>query len=676
MNTQSERLSAAELLHETDARITQALENFFQRRHAPIQDAILRTLSAQITPSAIATGQACLDWLNAYPETLSAAFADQFRHHLAQPETFAPGQDEHPTELQLVDDDTFRRQLEEEKAVAHLNETLRADMLLLFGRMQALRRAALEDEAHASAYGPQPVIRALSRALDALDINSASGTLMLQCAVAPLLDTLKHTYAALNQFLGAQDIPALPQPHAARAPQRRETGAGQDILAHIRSVAAHAAEADPAGLPSALPPELIDTLKAWQARLPSVAEALPIASAQLLRQLQEDALQSGTGASERAVLDAVADLFDFILDDPGVSLRYKAVIAHLQIPVLRVALLAPDFFSDDQHPARQVIDLLGLFSRRFPEHAPAHGAALEQVESTCATILHDPGHLAEAFAQAQRTLANWLAREDARTEADLASEVAQLERIEQQELGTLLALDNLRDLAERYPAPESVLRRLEAAWVPYMASLYVAESGEGPDWRAACLTLLQLFLSLQAPDSDAAREARLQTIPRINAALRSGLLAQGAAPAQLKDFFGAITVTQESWIRPAATGQREAAVSTFTPRHISREQIESLARQMQDAPAHDPALQQAQQLLEGDWVDFHPPYEGLTTARVAWVGTQGYLLFCDSEGEQRFSLDCARLALEIRAGRAQIPEHSLTRKAMLRLKSKLENVPA
>jgi hypothetical protein len=70
-------------------------------------------------------------------------------------------------------------------------------------------------------------------------------------------------------------------------------------------------------------------------------------------------------------------------------------------------------------------------------------------------------------------------------------------------------------------------------------------------------------------------------------------------------------------------------------------------------------------------VDFDPPYEDLATARVAWVGVHGYLLFCDSAGEQRFSLDCDRLAVEIRAGRARIPEQSLTRKAMLRLKTQL-----
>jgi hypothetical protein len=321
-----------------------------------------------------------------------------------------------------------------------------------------------------------------------------------------------------------------------------------------------------------------------------------------------------------------------------------------------------------------LIDLMGLFSCRFPEPSPSHVPALEQIEAVCAAILDDPGHPAEAFAQGRNVLAAWLVDENARTESGLALDVAQLERIERQELGTLLALENLHDLTERFPAPESVLRRLEAAWVPHMASLYVAESGEGPDWRAACLTLLQLFQSLQAPDSDAARESRLQSIPSINTALRGGLLAQGAEPAQLKDFFSVITATQECWIRPAV-GQREAVVSTFEPRRVSQTQIESLARQVAGTPTHDPVLLQTQQLQEGDWVDFDPPFDGLTTARVAWVGVHGYLLFCDSEGEQRFSLDCDRLAAEIRAGRAQIPEQSLTRKAMLRLKTHLSAEP-
>lgn len=661
MNIQSTSLTPAALLSEADARMTQALGNFFQRCHAPLQGSVLRAITAQMSPAAIATGQTCLDWLDTSPDTLSTAFADQFHLHLARPETFARRHGSRPAELQLLDDDALKRQLAEEKAAAQLTDALRADMLLLFGRLQAVRRAASEDPARPDAYGPLPVVRALSRALDTLDIDSACGTLLLQCATAPLLDTLKNTYTALNQFLGAQDIPELPVARAAPLPRNTQADAGQAILAHIQSVAAPAD-----GLPP-MPHRLVDSLEDWQNRLPSVPYTPPAPSASTLQQLQQRARHAGMGALDLAVLDAVAGLFGFILDDPGLSPHFKAAIAHLQIPALRAALAAPDFFSDDQHPARQLIDLVGLFSRRFPGHAHSHAPALGQVQSACAAILRDPGHPAEAFAHAHSSLVAWLTDEEARSSAGLASEVALLEHIERQELGTLLALENLRDLTERYPAPESVLRRLEAAWVPHMASLYVAESGEGPDWRAACRILQQLFLSLQAPDSDATRESRLQSIPSINTALRHGLLAQRAEPAQLKDFFSAITATQECWIRPAL-GQRERVVSAFTPRRVSREQIESFAHQL---AGDDPALQQIRPLREGDWVDFEPAYEGLTAARVAWVGVNGHLLFCDSTGGRHVSLDCEQFAAVMRAGRARMPEQSITRKAMLHLKADL-----
>jgi hypothetical protein len=694
METLPDALSADALLCEADMRMAQALDNFFQRSRTVIQDAVLRAIGQQMTPSSLAIGQTCMDWLSAYPDALSSAFADQFRQHLARPESFERQTGDHPAELELVDDAKLRRQLAEDKAAALLSEDLQPELLLLFGRLLALRK----HPAPPDTYGPHSVMHALSRALDSLDFAPESGTLLMQCATVPLRETLKQTYTALNHYLNEQGV----EEHAAvvspppPAPVARQAASsiGQDILAHIHAVASqdHAMpSAGPHGasggthqtsgtvaaaggtpLPATLP-RFIDSLTHWQSTLSQRLGTSATAPVLVLRQLQQEAHRTDAGTLDLAVLDAVAGLFEFILDDPDVSPRYKSGIAQLQIPALRVALVSPDFFSDDHHPARQVIDLLGLFSRQFPAHHPSHLQALAEVEAACGLILGDPDHQSEAFAQAHDRLVSWLAEETVRTEAELAYEVADLELIERQELGTLLALENLNDLTTRYSAPESVLRRLEAAWVPYMASLYVAEMGEGPDWRAACTTLLHLFLSLQSPNEDE-RETRLQSIPHINADLRHGLLTQGFEPADLKDFFAAITATQTIWIRPVS-GQHEAMVSSFVPQHAPRPSIEALAHQLMGSTPDNPILLQTQQLLEGDWVDFDPPFEGLATARVAWVGVHGYLLFCDSEGDKRFSLDCDQLAAEIHAGRARIPELSLTRKAMVRLKTQLQDSP-
>ena len=85
--------------------MAQALDNFFQRSRVSIQDTILRAIAEQIMPSMLAIGQTCLDWINAYPDKLSTAFADQFRQHIAHPELLTQQAGAQSAELQLVEDD-------------------------------------------------------------------------------------------------------------------------------------------------------------------------------------------------------------------------------------------------------------------------------------------------------------------------------------------------------------------------------------------------------------------------------------------------------------------------------------------------------------------------------------------------------------------------------------------
>lgn len=668
MNTQSAPPSAAALMRETEARMAQALDNFFQRSRSAIQAALVRSVSTVPSHSGAANGQLCLDWITLRPQALSTAFADQFRVHLTRPDS-VPGFGERAADLQLMDEETFRRRLAEEKATHEIVEALRPDMLLLFGRLQALRKSAGAESRQADCYGPLHVVRALSDAFDALKIDRACGTLLLQSASTALRDTLRHTYTALNQFLSRNKIPEAAE-DAELKPRRASEDAGSGILAQIDAAGAADTQSS-AHLPErGLPPllGLVDRLASRQS-VAALTSQEAASRAILLRRLQHAVQETGVAAFDLAVLDAVAALFETMLDDAVVSPCYKAVLARLQIPILKVALSARDFFSDPRHPARQLLDMIGLFSRRFPAGATAHEAALAQIHAACAGTVTGPDPL-QALAASYRLLSAWLATADARTADALGAEIAHCEDLERQALGTLLALENLQDLTERYPAPESVLRRLEAAWVPYMASLYRAEAGEGPNWRAACFTLLQLFLSLQAPDDDTTRETRLQSIPSVNAALRQGLLAQGACPAQLKDFFGAVTAAQERWIRPALS-RPEAAVRPFSvqaPQHAGRQaRVGDLALRAR----FDGASIEVGRLIEGDWVDFDPPYEGLATARVAWIGLGGSLLFSDGPGEQRFSLEREQLAEAFASGRAHIPERSLTAKALRDMKPRL-----
>ncbi len=77
-------------------------------------------------------------------------------------------------------------------------------------------------------------------------------------------------------------------------------------------------------------------------------------------QTRSEALGAETTLSKTGsdVVNLVDMLFDFILSDDYLSDTVKNIISELKIPLTKVALLDQSFFSDNQHPARQLLNEL------------------------------------------------------------------------------------------------------------------------------------------------------------------------------------------------------------------------------------------------------------------------------------------------------------------------------
>jgi hypothetical protein len=56
------------------------------------------------------------------------------------------------------------------------------------------------------------------------------------------------------------------------------------------------------------------------------------------------------------VINLIAMVFECILEDRNVPDSLKALIARLQIPMLKVAVLDKSFFSRTSHPARRLLN--------------------------------------------------------------------------------------------------------------------------------------------------------------------------------------------------------------------------------------------------------------------------------------------------------------------------------
>ena len=78
----------------------------------------------------------------------------------------------------------------------------------------------------------------------------------------------------------------------------------------------------------------------------------------VLRDLQESPLGAKANQLESMTIEMVAMLFDFIFDTKDLPDGIKALLARLQIPVLKAAMLDGAFFAKKSHPARLLVNEL------------------------------------------------------------------------------------------------------------------------------------------------------------------------------------------------------------------------------------------------------------------------------------------------------------------------------
>ncbi|MDH5735859.1 MAG: DUF1631 domain-containing protein [Gammaproteobacteria bacterium] len=72
--------------------------------------------------------------------------------------------------------------------------------------------------------------------------------------------------------------------------------------------------------------------------------------------------------SEKTI-DFIKLIFDAIIEDKSITDAIKAILLSLQIPVIKAAMLDADFFVDDKHPARLLLDKLAEAGVGVSEHS-------------------------------------------------------------------------------------------------------------------------------------------------------------------------------------------------------------------------------------------------------------------------------------------------------------------
>lgn len=531
---------------------------------------------------------------------LGEVFHARFAHHFDQHTQPAappgrPASGDSPG-FSLIDDSELEESLAVNTLIGKLRERFSDELFGLSERYGELLAGAPIDK-NCLPMGPHAFCHAIRDAAEALDLDTGVKLQCYKLFERVLLSGLGDFYADLNKYLVEKGV--LPQLKARvraqpSAPYHAAAGAAAGRNPSTRGGGGRSSDAtlepspDDGFIGEMVAPVDDQMFQAMQyllgARRDPAADAVPVAGhpagriylpatpmlIDTLSSLQHDSTlieRSGEllrgGLKQHVVgrfetmdnlgrpgvinqiddetIDVISMIFDYILDDKTLPDFIKALIGRLQIPVLKVAIVDRGFFSDKQHPVRQLLNELAYAGVGWVEESEAAKDRLyEKMEATVRRVLADFDNDVKIFATLLEDFRGFLDEEKknfALAREKIGIEARENGQIERAKIG--IAEEIATRLANRL-VPDDVREFLATTWRQWLTRVQLEEGEDSPARARALQVVDDLIWSVEPKTSSEQRRRLGVLLPILLEELREGQLGIGRSEDDVGEFAAAL----------------------------------------------------------------------------------------------------------------------------------------
>jgi hypothetical protein len=627
-------------------------------------------------------------------------------------------------ELSLVDDRELEESLAVSSMVAKADGRLSAALMALNQRLSVLSGGRATTNA-TNPLAPNALTESFREALGELtDVNIRVRLIILKMFERYVLKGLDTLYHDVNvRLVQAGVLPQLHHPKVVRRPgasggatrSTRATAASaeaieggvqayaagadtvaddlhQELMQQLTSLLAarrHAERPDGgymgggAGGASLTPAELLGALTLLQGEsrpLPALPAAIDTtAAADMVQHLKDELMAqiqrlSGAGhanvsGSDEDTIDLVGMLFEYILQDHTIPAPMQVLLARLQIPYLKVAILDRRMFAHASHPARKLLDQLADAAKGWSEESDRDHRLFEKVKTTVEALLQDFDDDVGVF---ERKLAEFTQFvEQNRKRAELAESRAteaargreRLQNARRHAAQEILSRINDRNL------PTLLRGVLTRPWANYLVLIVLRQGADSAEFRSAVHFVNDFIATAEVPHGEAAHQQYRNALPSIEKHLREGL---ATVAFQEPDIDRLLDELRKFWRQqlgePAPAVQApEPAIDPEAVLGVAPDAQPAITEGAPDVDDFDPddmsvnidagSLQAVRELKVGDWVEFIDETGTRERAKLSWISPiSGKYLFVNRRGLKVADRTAVQLATELHDNRAMILE--------------------
>ncbi len=530
----------------------------------------------------------------------------------------------------------------------------------LTARLSALLGNRLDDRENP--LGPALLCEFFLRAGRSLGVEIRVKLIMLKLFEKYVLSDADQLYGEANQLLVATgvlpELKAVPsrriEARESRELAREETlppvdengqeafAALQPLLTAVRGSVAPTLEASAETLPIATR-DLLRLLSHLQQYVPEpeVEDDFDLRN-QLEQLLTRFSVKSGKSRvveeADEDVINLIALLFEFILNDRAVPDAFKALIGRLQIPMLKVAVLDKSLFSRTSHPARRLLNEIAAAGMGGGQRDHLYLRIEQVVQRLLNEFVEDPTIFSQLLTEFSAFTADERRRSDLLEQHTRDAEAGRVRtEAARQRVADVL---NKRLLGKTLPRP--VVQFLQQAWSQVLLLASLKHGEQSVQWQAGLRTMDELIWSVGLQQDTEAGRHLLEQLPGLLKALRDGLTSAAFDPFSTREFF----VRLQALHVQAAEGVDEW-IEVLEPFVLTSASLDPV----HDLPDNDPDLLKARQLKVGGWVVFEE--DEATTLRcrlTAIMAPADTYIFTSRTGLKVLEKSAGQLALAFKGG--------------------------
>ncbi len=454
----------------------------------------------------------------------------------------------------------------------------------------------------------------------------------------------------------------------------------RELLVDYRSRAGMAMPMSPENLPQVAMSELVAALS----QLQRGGQGQPrrgddgVSNTQDLRNRLNSALElehegersRELGRQDDDAIDVISMLFEFILEDPNLPDTMKALIARLQIPMLKVAIMDKAFFSHKLHPARRLLNSLARAAVGWSDDGDrSENSLYGRIEAVVDRLLSGFEDDASVFEELHAEFTAYTERE--RRGAEIAEERTNQVSRGKEQLSVakkLVGIEITNRLSQCSRLPLVARTLLEEGWKDVLLLTYLRQGANSPEWERHLKTADNLLWSVEPKREYDQRQKLLRVIPDLLQSLREALNGisydqhkmarmfkelQACHIACLRGTEGPQTMDMERAQQQGSHAKKEA-----TP--VSSPVVEDtqLSAPLTTGPnviRNDEFSELAENLMVGDWLELEEEHEHRVRIKLSWKSdVSDAYVFVNRRGVKVLELTMVGVARLFREGKAKI----------------------